>query len=154
MRRRFGRYVYQDAEVALEVAQETVSPHEVFAAKSWQWCPCAIEVTDLARVQSPANSPLTVLFVGSLQEGKGVLEILRTASFLMEQGRDKDFRFRIVGKWFSNEFEAEARHLHAALKLHEMVDFAGQLTGDEKWRAYAEADVFFFPRITPRKRHR
>jgi glycosyltransferase involved in cell wall biosynthesis len=145
IRRRFGRLVYGQAEVALEVAQELVAPHDVFAARSWQWCPCAIEVPAIERPGRPPGSPLTVLFVASLQEGKGVLEVLRTAAVLKAQGRGRDFRFRIVGKWFSSDFELDARHLATELEVDGMIDFVGQLTGDEKWRAYAEADVFFFP---------
>lgn len=144
-RRVLARLAYFRADVSLEVAQETIPPHQVFAAKSWQWCPCAIEVPDFIPVPRAADGPLIVLFVASLQEGKGVIEILRTASLLKHQGRERDFRFRIVGKWFSHEFEQDARHLQQELELEEMVDFAGQLTGDDKWRAYAEADVFFFP---------
>ena len=70
---------------------------------------------------------MTALFVGSLQEGKGVLEVLRTASILKKQGRLNDFRFRMVGKWFSSEFEQDARHLASELALEEMVEFVGQL---------------------------
>ena len=145
LRRMLGRLAYQNADVALEVAQEKKPPHQAFAAKSWQWCPCAIEVPEVVRARHAEGDPLTVLFVGSLQEGKGVVEILRTASLLKKQGRERDFRFRIVGKWFSREFEEDVRHLSAELELEEMVEFAGQLTGDEKWRAYGGADVFFFP---------
>jgi glycosyltransferase involved in cell wall biosynthesis len=145
IRKQFGCYVYRNAEVALEVAQEEVSPHEVFTAKSWQWCPCAIGIPEIVRGQRADHAPLSVLYVGSLQEGKGIIEILKTADLLKQQGREQDFRFRIVGKWFSKEFESDARHLLADLMLGDMVDFAGQLTGDEKWQAYATADVFFFP---------
>ena len=145
IRRRLGSYVYRAAEVSLEVALEVISPHEVFSAKTWQWCPCAIAVPELARRTRAAGAPLTVLFVGSLQEGKGINDILETAALLKEQGRARDFRFRIVGKWFSKEFETAALQLYAKLQLGEMVDFVGQLTGDEKWGAYAAADVFFFP---------
>ena len=145
VRRLMSRAAYRGADVALEVAQEAVTPHEVFSAKSWQWCPCAIAVPDLVHEPRPPQAPLTVLFVGSLQEGKGVAEIFKTASLLKEQGREKDFRFRIVGKWFSQEFENDIRDLRTEWQLEEMVELAGQLTGDEKWSAYAGADVFFFP---------
>ncbi|MEY3896540.1 MAG: Alpha-D-kanosaminyltransferase, partial [Verrucomicrobiota bacterium] len=145
VRRLMGRLAYRGAAVALEVAQEAVTPHEVFAAKSWQWCPCAIAVPDLADERSRDEGPLTVLFVGSLQEGKGVVEIFKTAALLKKQGREREFRFRIVGKWFSQAFENDIRHLRSELELEEMVELAGQLTGDDKWRAYAGADVFFFP---------
>lgn len=145
LRRLLGSFIYQRADVSLEVAQEAVAPHEVFAAKSWQWCPCGIEVPELERGGRPEGQPLTVLFVGSLQEGKGVLEILRTAALLKEQGRERDFKFRLVGKWFSKDFENEAHRLRSEAGLEAMVEFAGQLIAEEKWRAYRGADVFFFP---------
>lgn len=145
LRRLLGSLVYQTAEVSLEVAQEAIPPHEVFAAKSWQWCPCGIEVPLLERAERPTDRPLTVLFVGSLQEGKGVIEILRTAALLKQQGREQDFKFRLVGKWFSKEFEKEIHQLRLDSDLESMVEFAGQLLADDKWCAYTAADVFFFP---------
>jgi glycosyltransferase involved in cell wall biosynthesis len=145
IRRLMGRAAYHRADVALEVAQEVVTPHEVFAAKSWQWCPCAIAVPDLERRRAPEPGRITALFVGSLQEGKGVSEIFKTASILKKQGREQDFKFRIVGKWFSQDFENDIRHMRAELQLEDMVELVGQLTGDDKWQAYAQADVFFFP---------
>ncbi len=145
LRKRLGRLIYQHPDMALEVAQEVVPPHVAFEARSWQWCPCAIEVPDLVREPRVAEGPLTILFVASLQEGKGVLEILRTAELLKRRGKEKDLRFRIVGRWFSDKFESEARQMHADLGLSAMVEFAGQLTGESKWRAYGDADIFFFP---------
>lgn len=145
LRRQLSRMAYHQADLSLEVAQEAAPPHRVFHAKSWQWCPCAIAVPDIPPVEKAAGSPLVVLFVGSLQEGKGILQILETASILKEQGVRSDFQFRIVGKWISPEFEKQARDLHAKLGLDGLVKFTGELTGDAKWQAYAEADVFFFP---------
>ncbi len=145
VRKWLGRRIYQSADISLEVAQEVVPPHSVFRAKTWQWCPCAIAIPDWLGPKTYHSRPLTVLFVGSLQEGKGVLEILKTASLLKQLDREGDFRIRIVGKWFSKEFENHVRHLHEELELQNIVEFVGQLTGDEKWQAYAEADVFLFP---------
>ena len=145
LRRMLSMLAYHHADVALEVAKEPVPAHEIFHARNWQWCPCAIEVPQRMRGPHAAGSPLKVLFVGSLQEGKGVLEILRTASILKKQGKSDDFRFRIVGKWFSDEFENAVRHIREELELEGMVELTGQLTGDAKWDAYFSADVFFFP---------
>jgi glycosyltransferase involved in cell wall biosynthesis len=145
LRRAFGRLAYRNAAFALEVAQEDLPPHEAFHAKSWLWCPCAIDVPELTKRRRAEGTPLIALFVGSLQEGKGVLEILKTASLLKKSGRAGDFRFRIVGKWFSPEFERDVRHLVEELSVEEMISFDGQLTGDAKWQAYADSDVFFFP---------
>ncbi|HEX7261316.1 MAG TPA: glycosyltransferase, partial [Luteolibacter sp.] len=145
LRRMMAWFAYRNPDFALEVAQEKIPAHQVFAAAAWQWCPCAIEVPDLPHIDRPPNGPTEVLFVASLQEGKGVLEVLKTADFLKRTGRADEFRFRIVGKWFTTEFESESRRLHADLELEAIVEFVGQLTGDDKWQAYASADVFFFP---------
>ncbi len=141
LRRLLGRLAYHEADLSLEVAQEKIPPHDVFRAKSWQWCPCAIAVPDIPLISKATANPLVVLFVGSLQEGKGVLQILETAALLGDRG----FHFRIVGKWISREFEKQARDLHTKLGLGSKVEFPGELTGDAKWHAYATADVFFFP---------
>ena len=145
LRRRLARLAYEGADESLEVAIEKITPHEVFHAKRWSWCPCAIEVPEMRREKRAATAPTRVLFLGSLQEGKGVLEILRTAGELKKRGRGKDFRFQIVGKWFSSEFEEETIKLRAELGVEDSVELTGQLTGADKWDAYAKADVFFFP---------
>jgi len=146
LRRLLSSIPYEDADFHLEVAQEHIAPpHEVFGAKAWKWCPCGIEVPGAPNVRREVGRPLTALFVGSLQEGKGILEILLTAAALKNMGVGADIRFRIVGKWFSEPFEVEVRLLREELGVEDMIDLVGQLTGDEKWQAYREADVFFFP---------
>ncbi len=145
LRRLFSRLAYHNAQVALEVAQERITPHEVFHSRDWSWCPCAIEVPQRSDARGGGNHPFTSLFVGSLQEGKGVAEILKTAAILREKGHASDFRFRIVGKWFSTEYENTIRSMRSELGVEEMVELSGQLTGDAKWDAYFHADLFFFP---------
>jgi len=148
-RNAFSRWLanlaYGGADMALEVAEEKISPHETFKSRDHLWCPCGIEAPPLARKSKISDAPTKVLFVGSLQEGKGVLEILRTADVLRRAGQGEEFRFDVVGRWMDADFKKEALALHKQLELREIVSFPGQLTGDEKWRAYQEADVFFFP---------
>jgi glycosyltransferase involved in cell wall biosynthesis len=145
IRRMIGCFAYGRAEVSLEVAKEEVPPHQVFKAKTWKWCPCGIDVPSSVKRTRQSGTPFTSLFVGSLQEGKGVLEILKTAKVLKDRGLVKHFHFRIVGRWFSTEFEQETRALRSELQVEAMVEIVGELTGDEKWQTYANADVFFFP---------
>ena len=140
---------YGDADMALEVAEEKVSPHETFGAKKHTWCPCGIEAPPVNRTPKVAGSPIRALFVGSLQEGKGVLEILKTADALRRAGHADDFHFDVVGRWMDTDFENEAKALHRKLGLGDMVGFPGQLTGEEKWDAYRNTDVFFFPTHYP-----
>lgn len=145
LRRLLSRRAYRGPEVTLEVAKEDVPAHQVFEAKAWKWCPCAIEVPEFRQRRRRPDEPLRVLFVGSLQEGKGVLEIVKTADILRDQGWEQKIVFSIVGKWFSAEFEREVRNFIETKGLGEMVLLPGQVTGDAKWSAYQDADVFFFP---------
>lgn len=144
-RRWIVRCAYGVADLSLEVAREETSPHQVMSARSWAWTPYGVQVPPVSPQTKHAEGRKVVLFVGSLQEGKGVLEVIKTAAILKSMGKEGEFLFRIVGRWFSGTFEAEALQMRSAFKLEEMVEFPGQLTGDAKWKAYAEADIFFFP---------
>lgn len=145
IRRFLSRRAYGSPDISLEVAIDPKRAGDVFDAKAAIWCPCAAKVPQTARNPKPPDQPLQVLFIGSLQEGKGILEILRTAAHLRDMGMAHRFSFRIVGSWFSEAFQTEAETLRASLGLESLVEFSGQLTGDDKWAAYAAADVFFFP---------
>lgn len=145
VRRWLARRAYHHADLALEVAIEQVPPHEVFETTRWEWCPCAAEVPMMKRDHPGEDRPLRVLFVGSLQEGKGVLEIIRTAALLKQRGFGGRFRISIVGRWFSEQFKQETEQLVAELAVEDIVALPGELTGDAKWQAYREADIFFFP---------
>jgi glycosyltransferase involved in cell wall biosynthesis len=145
LRRAMARLAYAKADLSLEVAVEEASPHVVFRAKRWKWSPYGIEVPKADPDARGQGGPCVVLFVGSLQEGKGVIQVLNTAARLTQRGRGADFRFRLVGRWFSSEFEQEVRQAAETLGVNEMVEFPGQLTGPDKWKAYAGADIFFFP---------
>ncbi len=149
VRKWLASVAYQNADMALEVAEEAVAPHDVFAAKRHLWCPCGIEVPQVEPRSPEPGRPLEVLFIGSLQEGKGILEILKTAARLKASGHEKNFRFQIVGRWMDDRFASEAMAMHEALDLGRMVRFPGQLLDGAKWDAYRDADVFFFPSHYP-----
>lgn len=145
VRKWLAKLAYHGADMALEVAEEKIAPHRIYGAKQHLWCPCGIEVPNPPYKQREREAPLKVLFVGSLQEGKGILEILRTAALIRDGGHGGNFRFEIVGRWMDDEFRMEALALHKELDLTGIVEFLGQMTGNEKWQAYQNADVFFFP---------
>lgn len=148
--RGLARLAYYGADMALEVAEEKVAPHQVFHSKAHRWCPCGIEAPLLpSKATFHTGKPLSVLFVGSLQEGKGIFEILHTAAKLKEAGHELVFHFNVVGRWMDDGFKQEVMALLRDLQLEEMVTFVGQLTGDIKWKAYHKADVFFFPTHYP-----
>ena len=145
LRRWLARRAYHLADLALEVAVEKIPPHEVFESYRWEWCPCAAEVPVMTRGNPDKDQALRVLFVGSLQEGKGILEIIRTAAVIKQRGYRDRFRVSVVGRWFSDEFKLKTERLVRELDVEDLIELTGELTGDAKWQVYQRADVFFFP---------
>jgi glycosyltransferase involved in cell wall biosynthesis len=84
-----------------------------------------------------------ILFVGALYESKGVRVLLEAARILWAQGAA--FTLQVVGRFESPAFEAALRALVHESGLEDRVSFPGVLVGDDKWRAYAEADIFCNP---------
>lgn len=85
-----------------------------------------------------------ILFVGNLYEDKGVLDLL-AASMTVAGQLGRIVRLRLVGRWPDQKtrlkFEAMAADAPASLRI----DPPSACYGDEKWEAFANADVFVFP---------
>ena len=145
-RRMVCKCTYDDADLFMEVAKETNPPHAVFHSRTWAWTPYGVEVPPAPErpLRNP-GSPCRVMFLGSLQEGKGVLEILKTAALLVKQGLSDRFHFTLVGPWFSDQFREDTLRIVEELGVGSLVDFAGQMVGEEKWNTFQQSDVFFFP---------
>jgi len=90
-----------------------------------------------------AAGPAVILYVGTLMEAKGVRVLLDACQSLAEAGRV--FRLRLVGGWESPVFEREMRDRISRSGMAERVEMPGILTGDAKWRAFRDADIFCFP---------
>jgi glycosyltransferase involved in cell wall biosynthesis len=140
---KLGRLAYRGADVSIEICETDLPPAQAFGARRRAIVPNGLDVNILPR-QRAANAPCRILFVGGLNEGKGILEILKTARALRER-ESPEFEMLLVGAWASGEFEAEATAYIEEHQLGELVAFGGVLKGDDKWQAYADADVFFFP---------
>jgi len=85
----------------------------------------------------------TLLFVGALTETKGILILLDTCRILRDLGQK--FKVKFVGHFESEAFRNSANLTVARHGLGDRVEFAGVLTGEKKWLAYSQADIFCFP---------
>lgn len=88
------------------------------------------------------RDPLKILFVGGLREDKGVLVAIQSVQELLRSGLDVDLT--CLGEWVSPEFQRQAVGL-VEEKFQSCFHFPGVVTGDDKWRFYRDADIFFFP---------
>ena len=89
---------------------------------------------------SGGDRPLVFLFVGWLEPFKGLPELLEACGRLTAEGRD----FRIIfcgGGSLADDAWAQCERLGFADKA----DFRGWVFGEDKLRAFAEADVLVLP---------
>jgi glycosyltransferase involved in cell wall biosynthesis len=88
---------------------------------------------------------LRVLYVGNMQEGKGILDIVQAAAIL--KARNVSFRLDAVGAWRDDRVRQKCLRTCSAKGLP--VDFHPPASGQDKFEYFKEADVFVF---TPRQR--
>ena len=86
---------------------------------------------------------VNVLFVGVVSDSKGCRVLLDACRCLHAKG--VDFSLRLIGRFYSPEFEAECRSFVEEHDMEDCVLFAGVKTGDEKWEEYRAADIFCLP---------
>lgn len=84
-----------------------------------------------------------LLFVGVVSPSKGVRVLLEACARL--KALDVAFQLKIMGRFYSPEFEAECREYIVVQGLEDHVEFLGVKTGEDKWREFRDADIFCFP---------
>lgn len=139
---KLGRFVYSGADVSIEICKNDCSPGRVFNAYNTVIVPNGVDSIVCNQVTSDADR-LVVMFMGVLNEGKGLLDVIRTAEILKKSSNN--IVFHVAGSWVSDDFEQEAKALIDKAGLNDDFVFLGVLEGKNKWQAYANADIFFFP---------
>ena len=84
-----------------------------------------------------------ILFCGMVSEEKGAGILLEACAKLKQLGAS--FRCKIVGKAASAVEEKNFKDFIQNHRLEGIVEFTGPLYSDNKWKAYAGADIFCFP---------
>jgi len=101
--------------------------------------PNGIDIPPILRIAKPDRRKL--LFLGRINHVKGVGLLLPIWRRLQETFPDWDLTIAgPLGSSYANQIMADARNLGC-----ERITFPGQLLGDAKARAYAEADLFVLP---------
>ncbi len=138
-----ARRAYSGSLVSIEISKNDDSPGLYFGTGERKIVRNGLPVPAPPSGSRSSADPITVLFVGSLRESKGILEIIETAALLKD--KRAEIVFRIFGKWINADFEKQARDLIETLGVSGMVEFPGLVTGEEKWITYQAASLFFFP---------
>ena len=139
---KIGNIVYSKADLSVEICRTEHSPGRIFNARNTVYVPNGLDV-ELVPRSRPDEAELQVLFLGALNEGKGVLDVIKATRIVLDKGCR--YHVKLIGAWASPEFKKEAEALVASEGLDEVIEFPGVMKGADKWQAYADADLFIFP---------
>lgn len=93
---------------------------------------------EIERKLNRDSAPLNFLFVGSIDRRKGIFDLLKVLSSL-----DFDYQLTVCGNYFSQAEEQEMKKYKN--KLGEQLVLKGYISGEEKKKAYYDADVLALP---------
>ncbi len=133
-------------DVAIELSEFAPSDGSFLGAKRIVRVPnaAADEFAKYAdQRRSDENAPPRLLYLGTVCEGKGVTVLVEACTILRES--NIPFHLDIVGSLESEGYRDLLEKEIARRGLNEQITFHGQKVGPDKWKMFAQADVFCFP---------
>jgi glycosyltransferase involved in cell wall biosynthesis len=137
------RRAYYDADLLIERYQSHPGGHPL-RPRATRVVPYGVPDHRAQHPPHSASHPgLRVLYVGILSEGKGVWTLLEAMKLLRDRG--VPFHAVLVGEGDGRRTLDSIEIFLQEQQLESHVHLAGRLTGESKWRQFADADVFCFP---------
>jgi len=142
----FFRLAYGKADLAIFTAKSRSPIGYELGARSVIAVPYGITDTaselNLDRRKSP-NETVRILYMGILCEAKGLMTLIEACSHL----RDREVPFQVLcgGTYGAGTTREEVEAFLEKYDLKSKFDMPGVLLGDDKKKAFAEADIFCFP---------
>lgn len=94
---------------------------------------------------TPRDGLIIVRYIGSISFNKGVDVLVEAIGYL--NNYHKKIRLIINGKWRDNKLKADIERKISDYKLP--VSYEGEVTGDDKIKAYHNTDIFVFTPVSP-----
>ena len=140
------RMLFRDASVILLSRLLYPDVRKYVPEERVEYCPNGVSVPTLVLPSPPAAVP-RILFLSNMIRSKGVSVLVDACKALHERGIP--FRCSLVGA-LSADYPGDSLVAEIREKgLEDCVAYEGPRYGDEKWKAFAEADVFAFPTFYP-----
>lgn len=156
LKKRIARWLYQDRDLKCAAALHATAESEAEQFRKLGFRnPIIVSPNgvNMPKNFEPRNTPNTrkrVLFVSRMHPKKGVMELVEAWGKIVSGG---------VGEWRSwkvelvytvsgdleKEYETNVKARVKELGLADQFIFTGALNDDEKWAAYARADLFVLP---------
>lgn len=113
--------------------EDYYKPEQIFVVPNG----CDIQIPEAER----QDEVVRVLYFANFLPSKGIREVLK-AMVLLKAQRVVNFELNAVGAWDNDEYKKECLRIVERNDL--TVSFNQPMSGDMKWQAFANADVFIF----------
>lgn len=157
LKKRIARFLYQDRDLKCAAALHATAESEAGQFRKLGFrnpvivSPNGVNVPKSFEPRNTRNARKRVLFVSRMHPKKGVLELVEAWGRLVDSHESL-----VVSEWccelvytvngdFEREYEAKVKAKVKELGLEDLFIFTGALSDDEKWEAYARADLFVLP---------
>ncbi|WP_224999906.1 glycosyltransferase [Cesiribacter sp. SM1] len=143
--RKAATLIYNKPELAIQLSALNPDDGQYFKAKKVSIIPNGLEDAALPYIPIVRQSQkiVTILYVGVVQETKGIMVLLEATKMLLEAGYK--IRVNIIGEFNSEKFRVTAINYCRNNNLEDTVNFLGVKKGEEKWLHFNAADIFCFP---------
>lgn len=151
LKKRFARWLYQDKDLrdATALHATAVSEAEQFRRLGLKnpviISPNGINIpAKMPIITREATSPRRALFVSRMHPKKGVLELVESWARVRPQNWQCELVYTCNGD-FERNYEQKVKLRIRELHLDDAFILTGALMDDDKWMAYARADLFVLP---------
>jgi len=140
-----ARFAYRKPDLAIHLSARNPKDGEFFNAKRNTVVPNGLEdeSENYLPISKPSNDIIRILYVGVIQETKGVLVLLEAVKILADAGLHVNVD--LIGEYNSAEFEIICSTYCRDSGIENLVNFAGVQKGKYKWSYFRQADIFCFP---------
>jgi glycosyltransferase involved in cell wall biosynthesis len=137
------RLAYLGADAGIRLSERTPDDPGALMATSSHVVANGVPDHSPTVLRRPVGDVPTLLYVGMLRESKGVLVLLEACAILKKHG--VAFRLELLGAPQPLEFASILAEAIESAGLEDDVVMCGARSGQDKWRTYADADLFCFP---------
>jgi len=142
IRHMLGKLMYGRKAWSIALTSYVEAPGISFGSSRELIVPNGVDVPpDVVEHVPSAGKHTTFLFVGNLYRDKGIFDAVH--SLQKAHGTEYPVRLKIMGAFPDRETELELKSV--IKEMDYTIEFLGICKGDEKWDAFKDADVFFFP---------
>lgn len=143
---RLAKWLYSRADAAISLTDWGRTEPEALGIESVYSVPLDFaDAFNPAIVSRHPQGPPAILCLGHICEEKGTVILLESLGKLRQQGFE--FTLDLVGECLFPFTESMLGQVIEKFGMADVVTCRGVLSGYEKWRSYAESDLFVFPSL-------